>query len=154
MKKINLEIIRKNYWLITLVSAIMVYVSVLVPSWSGIEESNFINAWYWGFYTWEGALEVLESELMMPGVIVGIILLIGATLILFSALYTKRKDENKPLFNLIGGIISIIAPIIFIFSMVGVYSEFWLSYFATVGLILPFIGGSLAIISWYSLKRS
>ncbi|MCJ7650650.1 MAG: hypothetical protein MUP85_18725 [Candidatus Lokiarchaeota archaeon] len=154
IKRINLEIIRKNYWLITLVSALMVYVSVLVPSWSGIEDSIFINAWYWGFYIWKGKWDVLESELMSPGIIVSIILLFGATVILFSALSSKRKGDNKPIFSLIGGIVSIIAPIIFMISMFVVYDEFWAHYFPTFGLILPFIGGSLAIVGWYSIKRS
>lgn len=132
----------------------MSYISVIVPSWWLIEDGNLINVWYFGLYNENGHWGDLgEEEMLMPGIITMIILLVGASLILFSALSAKRKGDNKVLFSLIGGIVNIAASILFIIAMAIPYESFWLYYHGGFGLILPFVSGALTIICWYSLKR-
>ncbi|MHA1670420.1 MAG: hypothetical protein ACTSV5_07550 [Promethearchaeota archaeon] len=158
MKKISLELFKKDYWLITLISALFGFISVFFPSFSFVESDTLVSVWNWGFSFMLGSKGTgwnnAGLEIMIPGVIVNIILLVGAILILFSAVSAKRKDDNKTLFSLTGGIITIIAPILFMISMVMLSSTFWLEFFVNAGLILPYIGGFLAIVSWYSMKRA
>ena len=153
MEKINLELFKKYFWLINLVAGLMGLISAFLPSWGGEEGGNLISVWYWGFYfiTEWGTLD--EPAITIPGVVVAIILLVGTALILSSALLAKRKNDPKTILSLIGGIVFLVAPILFLITMSGLEATFWLEYFAGIGLILPFICGSVAIISWYSMRR-
>lgn len=153
MEKINLELFKKYFWLINLVAGLMGLTSAFLPSWGGEEGGNLISVWYWGFYFITEWNVMDEPAITIPGVVVAIILLVGAALILTSALLAKRKNDPKTILSLVGGILFIVAPILFLSTMAGLEATFWLEYFAGIGLILPFIGGSIAILSWYSMKR-
>jgi len=158
MKKLNLKFFRGKYELITLILALIGLISVLLPSFSFIESDTLISVWNWGFTFMFGdkgtGFDAVEQEIMIPGIITNIIILVGATLILFSAISAKRTDDKKVLFSLIGGITTIIAPIIFMIAMTTLSETFWLEIFANAGLILPYISGFLAIVSWYSMRRT
>jgi hypothetical protein len=130
----------------------MGFISVLVPAWGGIEENQILNVWYWGFYFLHG-WNILERELLIPGLVVGVIILIGTVLLLLSVLSAKKNDDPKKLFSLIGGVLLVLAPTLFLITSAAIFNTIWIEYLASFGLILPFIGGFLAILSWYSLKR-
>lgn len=153
MDKINLELFSKNYWLINLTVGLVGVISAFLPSWGGTEGGNLISVWYWGFYFLNGLHDLEEPAITATGVVVAIIILVGAALILYSALSAKLKDEPKITFSLIGGILFLIAPILFIITMAGLMNGFWLEYFGSFGLILPFIAGIIAIFSWFTMKR-
>ncbi|MFX0075671.1 MAG: hypothetical protein ACFE96_09525 [Candidatus Hermodarchaeota archaeon] len=153
MEKINLELFKKYFWLITLTTGIVGVVSVFLPSWGGTEGGDLISVWYWGFYFLNGWHDLEEPAITAPGVVVAVILLVGAALILYSALLAKRKDEPKKLFTLIGGILYLVAPSIFMITMAGLVPTFWFEYFGSFGLILPYIAGVITLLSWFSLKR-
>jgi hypothetical protein len=112
-----------------------------------------ISVWYWGFYFLNGWHDLEEPAIMAPGVVVAIMLLVGAALILYSALSAKKKEDPKKLFTLIGGILYLVAPSVFMITMAALIDTFWLEYFGSFGLILPFIAGVITILSWFSLKR-
>ncbi|MBY9013186.1 MAG: hypothetical protein KGD70_12505 [Candidatus Lokiarchaeota archaeon] len=153
MEKINLELFKKYFWLISLVSALLGIISVFVPAWGGIEGSNLISVWYWGFYFITGWGSLDEPAITIPGVVVAILLLLGTALIFYSALSAKRKNEPKTKLSLIGGILFLVAPSLFMITMAGLQDTFWLEYFAGIGLILPYIGGIITILAWYSMRR-
>ncbi len=154
MEKINLELFKKYFWLINLVTGLMGIVSVLVPSWGGTEGGNLVSVWYWGFYYLTKWSALDEPPIDITGVVVAIMLLVGAALILYSAISAKRKDEPKKLLTLIGGILFLVAPSLFMITIAGLEPNFWLEYFASFGLILPYIAGVITILSWFSLKRN
>ena len=153
MEKINLEVLKKYFWLINLVTGLLGVVSVFLPSWGGTEGGDLISVWYWGFYFLNGFHDLEEPAITATGVVVAIMTLIGAALILYSALSAKRKEEPKKLFTLIGGILYLVAPSLFMITMAGLVPTFWFEYFGSAGLILPFIGGFFTILSWFSLRR-
>lgn len=153
MDKINLELFKKYFWMINLVLGLMGLISAFLPSWGGTEGGDLISVWYWGFYYLNGFHDLEEPPITATGVVIAIMLLAGAALILYSAISAKKKDEPKKLFTLIGGILFLVAPSLFMITMASFMDTFWLEYFAGIGLILPFIAGVVAIFSWYTLKR-
>jgi hypothetical protein len=153
MEKLNLEFIKKYFWLINLITGLLGVVSAFFPSWGGTEGGNLISVWYWGFFFLNGFHDLEEPAITATGVVVAILLLVGAALILYSAISAKRKEEPKNLFTLIGGILYLVAPSLFMITMAGLIDTFWLEYFASVGLIFPYIAGVITILSWFSLRR-
>jgi hypothetical protein len=154
MEKINLELIKNYFWLINVAMGILGIISVLVPSWGGTEGNDLISVWYWGFYFLSGWYNLEEPALTIPGVVVAILILVGAALILYSAVSAKRKNEPKKVFTLIGGILYLVAPSLFMITMAALVPTFWFEYFGSVGLIFPFIAGVIVLVSWFSLRRT
>jgi hypothetical protein len=149
-----LEQFKKYFWLINLVTGFIGVLSTLIPSWGGEEGGNLISVWYWGFYFITEFRPLEEPAIDITGVVIAIMLLVGAALILYSALSAKRKDKPIKLLTLIGGILYLVAPSLFMITMaVAIWDMFWLEYFASFGLILPYIAGVITILSWFSLKR-
>jgi hypothetical protein len=156
--EINLELFRKNFWLINLVAAILGFVSVLTPSWGIISSEGTLGVFYFGAYfnaepsgiQWRFLDE--EPQMLAPGIIAMLILLVGTALILTSALLS-RSGKSKEILSLIGGIALVIAPISLVLGMLPVYIGFWAYYWLSVGGIIPFIAGAFAIFSWVTVYR-
>ena len=84
MKKLNLKFFREKYELITLILALIGFISVLLPSFSFVESDTLISVWNWGFTFMFGdkgtGFGAVEQEIMIPGIITNIILLVGASI--------------------------------------------------------------------------
>jgi hypothetical protein len=155
---INLELFKKNFWLINLVAAVLGFISIIIPCWGLIISEGVVGAFYFGSYYTIGSSGIEwrfldEPGLLAPGNVAMILLIVGSALILVSALLSRKGGQSKAVLSLIGGIILILAPITLMIGMVIAYDEFWIYYMLSVGGIIPFIAGAFAIFSWVIVFR-
>jgi len=154
-------------WLIPLAAGILGIIAIATPSATLNFLSLSYSIWLFGFSFIEatGFLFIIDTIfqafpiLILFSLIAFVLILIAVAKLLNSALSIKRGQEEKDFSKkcIIGGILLIVAPIIFIIGGVtvdigGVFG-FWNLFDIGIGLIFSFISGGLGIIGGYILAR-
>jgi len=154
---VDFNYFKENLWLSALIGGVIGLIAFFTPAWSySVLLTEAAVAWLWNMiYYIDDGLGILngqvvfidpEESLFTLGIISAFILIIGFVILLLTAILGKRKSVR--IFNilwLIGGILSITSPILYLVGAVVYHSEFWTSYVISAGLILPFIAGALGL---------
>ncbi len=139
--------IKENIWLIALVAGILGIVTIFTPAWGYSGYDHF--AWFWNMMVTNGEIDFLPTgePIYDLGIITTIILVIGTAILLFMGLFAKLKERRFDILGLIGGVLLIIAPIVYFAGVESEYSGFFDYYEVSVALILPFFAGALGIVA-------
>jgi len=154
--------IKKYYWLFPLTGGIISIFGLFIPVWYSItayEEYLWIRGLI-EHISVGGVFDFLPPELLIPGLITAILILIFSIVIITFALFISRGKKlrfSTEKLWLIIGILELCILIIYIIATdIGwdSYSQrinnsvqdFWSIYNFQFGLIIPFIGAALSII--------
>jgi hypothetical protein len=143
--------IKENLWLLVIVGGILGIVSILTPAWGDIAGSMFGVTWWWNLYYLSGYdyIGFIQTDELIYylDLAVFILIVIGTSILLIGGILDKFKDKKLPFLHLIGGVLLIIGPLVFLGGVETAYSGFFRDYLLNVGCILPFVGGALGIVS-------
>jgi hypothetical protein len=145
---ININInIKENLWLISLVAAILGIITIFTPAWAIFSGGSYALGWLWNLYLYDGSVDFITSDepIYNLGLVATILIAIGTGALLLGGILTKMKDREINLLYLIGGILPIIAIIIYIAGVEAKYPGWWGAYTINVAGILPFIFGGLGL---------
>jgi hypothetical protein len=145
---ININInIKENLWLISLVAGIIGIITIFTPAWTIFSGSNYSIGWLWNLYAYNGSVDFIPSDepIYTLGLVATILIAIGTGVLLLGGILKKMKDREINLLYLIGGILPIIAIIIYLAGVEAEYPGWWNAYTINVAGILPFIAGGLGI---------
>ena len=129
-----------------LISGILGMVSIFTPTLYISSEDASI--WVWNLYVSGDIVDFVQTDetLYNLGVIATIFIVIGTLVTLFSGIISKLKDKHVNLVVIIGGILLFIGPIIYLGGITIDEENIWEYLSVSVGSILPFFAGSLAIV--------
>jgi len=166
----------RNYnWAFPFISGILIIIGLLTPASYGSAMGVTENFWMWGLWSIShiavGTIfDFIDyaPEVLVPGIICTILLLIGSFKILSKSYKVRMGKANfeKSHETWLGtGILFILAAIIYIIGMqigFGVYFRrvfgsdvsFWGFYLPGFGVIAPFLSGILSIIGYVVSKVS
>lgn len=136
--------IKENLWLIALVAGILGVISLLTPGWGYDGE---VYLWFFSMYVADGDIDFIPTDepLYSLGLTTAFILIIGTAIMLFMGLFAKLRDKQINILGIIGGVLFIIAPIVFFAGVEAEYPGYFEYYQVNAGLIIPFIAGALGI---------
>lgn len=154
--------IKKFYWILPLAGGILSIIGLFIPLWYSITAYEE-NLWMWGLIehiSVGGVFDLLPAELLIPGLITAILILMSSIVIIIFALFIFRGKEiriSAEKLWIIMGLLELCAVIIYIVAMdIGWYSytqrinypehDFWRIYNFQLGIITPFIGAALSIV--------
>ncbi|MFX1388627.1 MAG: hypothetical protein ACFE9Z_01020 [Promethearchaeota archaeon] len=146
MIQINI-IIKENLWIISIVAGILGVLTLFTPAWGDISGIEIELGWLWNLFV-EGSyvgLIPLDEPIATFGILTTIMIIIGTSLLLLGGILKKLKDREINLLYLIGGILPLIAIIIYMVGVAVEYEGWWSYYTVSAGSILPFIAGGLGI---------
>ena len=154
---VDFNYFKENLWLSALIGGVVGLIAFFTPAWSYsalLTEAAVVWLWNMTYYINDGK-GVMNGQVVFIdpreaifslGIISALILIIGSVILLATAILGKRKSvRNFNILWLIGGILSIISPIIYLVGSVVYYSDFWTYYIVSAGLILPFIAGAFGL---------
>jgi hypothetical protein len=163
----------RHIWKILMVGGIFAVLGIILPPAAILEEGVTAFMWYFGFFFQEGLpiadsggasdffVDPYDNKYMTIGGITIVILIIALILMSVSA-NILRSDKSKAAsagLGLIGGILAIVGPATYYFSLKEELSGFWIAFDESFGFYFPIIGGILGIIGAiaagyaYSLER-
>lgn len=139
--------IKENLWLVALVAGILGIITIFVPAWAVFDSE--VNFWFWSMYIYNGEIDFIPTDepLFTLGLVTTFIIIIGTAILLFMGLFAKLREKRFDILGIIGGVLLIIAPIVFFAGTEAEYTGYFEYYNVNVGLILPFIAGALGIFS-------
>ena len=154
--------IKEYYWILPLSGGILSIIGLFIPVWYSITEYEE-NLWMWGLIehiSVGGVFDFLPPELLIPGFITAILILIFSIVTIIFALFIVRGKKirfSAEKLWIIIGFLELCVVIIYIVAMdIGWYSytqrinysvrDFWRIYNFQFGLITPFIGAVLSIV--------
>ena len=154
--------IKKYYWVLPLIGGTLSIIGLFIPAWYSITAYDE-NLWMWGLIehiSVGGVYDFLPAELLIPGLITAILILMSSIVIIIFALFIVRGKEiriSAEILWIIMGFLELCAVIIYIVAMdMGWYSytqrinysihDFWRIYNFQFGMITPFIGAALSIV--------
>ena len=110
--------------------------------------SEDASIWVWNLYVSSDIVDFVQTDetLYDLGVIATIFIVIGTLVTLFSGIISKVKDKRLNLVAIIGGILLLIGPIIYLGGITIDEQTIWDYFAVNVGSILPFFAGGLAIL--------
>lgn len=156
---VDINVFKKNLWVIPLVGGILLLLSVFAPASYLIVGSYFTHFWMWGLavggigFTVTGISFNLQIEVIVSGLLFTILILICSILTMILAMKIKkgtRKIDELNNFWISSGLIAILSSIAWIIMIESVAampypSEWWGYYNLGFGVIGPFISGALII---------
>ena len=125
--------LKEDLWLYTLIAGILGIITIFTPAVGITEGSNYVYIWIWNLYN--------------IGVATTIIISIGTIILLLTGLLDKLKNKKLDLFKIIGGLLLLIGPIVYLAGITAEDETFWEYYNVNVGSVLPFFAGSIAILA-------
>ena len=153
--------VKKYYWLLPLIGGILSIVGIFIPAWYSITVYDE-NIWMWGLIEriTVSEFDFLHAELLIPGLITAILILISSIAIIIFTLFVvrgKKAQTSAEKLWIIMGFLELCAAIIYIVVIdIIFYSytirinypehDFWRVYNFHFGMITPFIGAALSII--------
>lgn len=137
--------IKKNLWIIVILAGILGIVSLFTPTLYISSENAFI--WVWNLYVSSYFVGFVQTDeiLFSLGVAATVFIAIGTLITLFSGIVSKVKNKRLNLFAIIGGVLILIGPIIYL-GGISVEENVWDYLSVNIGSILPFFAGSIAIL--------
>ena len=137
--------INKNLWIIVILAGILGIVSLFTPTLYISSEDAFI--WIWNLYVSSSFVGFVQTDeiLFDLGVAATIFIAIGTLITLFSGIVSKVKDKRLNLFAIIGGVLILIGPIIYLAGISG-EENIWDYLSVNIGSILPFFAGTISIL--------
>lgn len=144
---VDFNYFKENLWLSALLGGILGVIAFFTPAWSHFNSESAV-VWLWNLYFSDGEFGFIDTEeaLFALGIVSAVLLIIGFVILLVTGIIGKRKPVK--IFNtlwLIGGILLIISPIIYLAGSEIEYSGFWTAYMVSAACILPFIAGALGL---------
>lgn len=141
--------LKEDLWLYTLIAAILGIITIFTPAVGITEGSNYVYIWIWNLYATNDIIDFVQTEepLYNIGVATTIIILIGTLILLLTSLIDMLKNKKLDLFKIIGGILLLIGPIVYLAGITAEDETFWEYYNINVGSILPFFAGGIAILA-------
>lgn len=141
-----MEKIKENLWMIVIVSGILGLISIFVPTLYIDSESAFV--WVWNLYVSNGSVDFVQVDepLYNMGVVATIVISIGTLITLSSGIVLKLKDKKLNLVYIIGGVLLLFGPIIYLAGITVEDTTFWDYAEVNIGSILPFIAGALVLL--------
>ena len=141
-----MEKIKENLWIIVIVAGILGIISIFVPTLYIDSESTFV--WVWNLYVSDGSVDFVQVDepLYNMGVVATIVISIGTLITLSSGIILKLKNKKLNLAYIIGGILLLIGPIIYLAGITVEDTTFWDYAEVNIGSILPFIAGTLVLL--------
>ena len=139
--------IRENLWAIVIIAGILGIVSIFTPTlYIDIDDASI---WVWNLYVSSAITDFIQTDepIFGIGIIATIVIVIGTIITLFSGIISKVRDKNLALLSLIGGIVLLIGPIIYLGGISGVEENVWDYFGVNIGSILPFFAGSITILA-------
>ncbi len=137
--------------------------SVILPSAFFIESGVWSLLWSIGIL-WGGDISgdqiigFFDDNRYMPiGVTTTVLLIIALILMAIAAINTKNERNFKlnAGMSLFGGILTIIAPIVYYFYLTAeIPAVFWVEFHPFIGVFLPFFAGILGIIGAIMVAKS
>jgi hypothetical protein len=137
--------IKGNLWIIVLLAGILGIVSLFTPTLYISSEDASI--WVWNLYVSNSFTGFVQTDeiLYNLGVAATIFIAIGTGITLFSGIVLKVKDKHLNLFTIIGGVLLLIGPIIYL-GGISMEENVWDYLSVNIGSILPFFAASIAIL--------
>ena len=138
--------IKENLWILVLLAGIMGVVSIFTPTIYISSEDASI--WVWNLYVSSDIVDFVQTDeaLFNLGVAATLFITIGTLVTLFSGIVSKVKDKHLNLFAIIGGVLLLIGPIIYLGGITAEEENLWEYFTVNVGSILPFFAGGIAIL--------
>lgn len=132
--------------MIVIVSGILGLISIFVPTLYIDSESAFV--WVWNLYVSNGSVDFVQVDepLYNMGVVATIVISIGTLITLSSGIVLKLKDKKLNLVYIIGGVLLLFGPIIYLAGITVEDTTFWDYAEVNIGSILPFIAGALVLL--------
>ena len=137
--------IKKNLWIILILAGILGIVSLFTPTLYISSENAFI--WVWNLYVSSSFVGFVQTDeiLFSLGVAATVFIAIGTLITLFSGIVSKVKNKRLNLFAIIGGVLILIGPIIYL-GGISIEENVWDYLNVNIGSILPFFAGGIAIL--------
>lgn len=141
--------LKEDLWLYTLIAGILGIITIFTPAVGITEGSNYVYIWIWNLYATNDIIDFIQTDepLYNIGVATTIIISIGTIILLLTGLLDKLKNKKLDLFKIIGGLLLLIGPIVYMAGITAEEETFWEYYNVNVGSILPFFAGSIAILA-------
>lgn len=138
--------IKENLWKIAIIAGILGIISIFTPTLYIDSESAFV--WVWNLYVSNGSVDFVQVDepLYNIGVVATIVLSLGTLITLSSGVISKVKDRDLNLVYLIGGILLLLGPIIYLAGITVEDKALWDYVEVNIGSILPFIAGALLLL--------
>lgn len=136
---------KENLWIIVILAGILGIISLFTPTLFIISEVGFI--WVWNLYVSNSFVGFVQTDetLFSLGVAATVLIAIGTVITLFSGIVLKIKGKRLNLFVIIGGLMILIGPIIYL-GGISMEQNIWDYLSVNVGSILPFFAGSITIL--------
>ena len=128
------------------VAGILGIISIFTPTLYIDSDSAFV--WVWNLYVSNGSVDFVQVDepLYNIGVVATIVISIGTLITLSSGIISKLKDRDLNLVYLIGGVLLLIGPIIYLAGITVEDKALWDYIEVNIGSLLPFIAGALALL--------
>lgn len=128
------------------VAGILGIISIFTPTLYIDIDSAFV--WVWNLYVSNGSVDFVQVDepLYNIGVVATIVISIGTLITLSSGIISKLKDRDLNLVYLIGGVLLLIGPIIYLAGITVEDKTLWDYIEVNIGSLLPFIAGALALL--------
>ena len=138
--------IKENLWIIVVLAGILGIVSLFTPTLYISSENASI--WVWNLYVSSSFTGFVQTDevLYSLGVAATVFIAIGTAITLFSGIVSKVKDKRLNLFAIIGGVLMLIGPIIYL-GGISMEENIWDYFSVNIGSILPFFAGGIAILA-------
>ncbi len=156
-------------YILAILAGILALISIVTPVAFRDDSNATIYVWMWTLFTikiGDGDTQTgwFDNSTLQTWGFVSTIIILLAMVILFAS-GAKAKGDNNPAAFILGGIMLIVAPLLLYFTFLDIdfvasyhttvlgypvdllrAMEFWDNMGFSVGFILPFVGGGIAII--------
>ena len=138
--------IKENLWIFVILAGILGIVSLFTPTIYISSENASI--WVWNLYVSNYFVGFVQTDelLFTLGITATIFIAIGTLVTLFSGIFSKVKNKNLNLLAIIGGVLLLIGPIIYLGGITAGEENIWDYFIVNIGSILPFFAGSIAVL--------
>ena len=137
--------IKENLWIFVILAGILGIISLFTPTLYISSEDAFI--WVWNLYVSSSFIGFIQTDEILFGLGVAAtgFIAVGTLMTIFSGIVSKVKDKPLNLFAIIGGVLILIGPIIYL-GGISVEENVWDYLSVNIGSILPFFAGVTAIL--------
>ena len=117
--------LKEDLWLYALIAGILGIITIFTPAVGITEGSNYVYIWILNLYATNDIIDFVQTDDLLD----------------------KLKNKKLDLFKIIGGLLLLIGPIVYMAGITAEEETFWEYYNVNVGSILPFFAGSIAILA-------